>query len=274
MNEFSVTPLGTVSPYPKGNCNCPGFLVRSGDKKILLDCGNGVSRLLKFPDVFRDLIIIISHLHDAHYADLGCIANAKYRYHELGEFDDGEKTKVFFPLYEAFTYVKMSVNTYGLQYMGYNEIAWGNEDKGPLTYAALEHGDMKLSFFETYHDPLRKRIIDTSYLKTYSIKIESNGKTLVYTSDTEYDDNFIKFCRGADLLISEASFLKGQNRTPGHMYAWEAGMLAREAKVKKLMLTHFWPELPKELYVNEAKEYFENTVAAEEGKKLVLKRKV
>ena len=27
MNELIVTPLGTVSPYSKGNKNCPGFLI-------------------------------------------------------------------------------------------------------------------------------------------------------------------------------------------------------------------------------------------------------
>ena len=27
MDEIVVTPLGTVSPYPKDNKNCPGFLI-------------------------------------------------------------------------------------------------------------------------------------------------------------------------------------------------------------------------------------------------------
>ena len=49
-------------------------------------------------------------------------------------------------------------------------------------------------------------------------------------------------------------------------------MIARDANVDQLVLTHFWPELDKELYVNEAKEIFSNTIAAEEGKKLVLRR--
>ena len=75
-----------------------------------------------------------------------------------------------------------------------------------------------------------------------------------------------------DLLISESTFLKGQSCTNGHMYAYQAGILAKEAGVKQLMLTHFWPEINKEEYVNEAREYFENVIAANEGEKLVLRK--
>ena len=57
-----------------------------------------------------------------------------------------------------------------------------------------------------------------------------------------------------------------------HLYAGEAGMIARDAHVKNLLLTHFWPHLAKELYVLEAKNYFENTSYAEEGKKLIIRR--
>ena len=27
MNEIIITPLGTVSPYPKKGMNCPGYLI-------------------------------------------------------------------------------------------------------------------------------------------------------------------------------------------------------------------------------------------------------
>ena len=37
ISKITITPLGTVSPYPKGDMNCPGFLVEYNDKKILLN---------------------------------------------------------------------------------------------------------------------------------------------------------------------------------------------------------------------------------------------
>ena len=63
MSEIVITPLGTISPYTKGNMNCPGFLVEYNNKKILLDCGNGITRLLNFPEDLKDLSVIITHYH-------------------------------------------------------------------------------------------------------------------------------------------------------------------------------------------------------------------
>lgn len=267
MDEFSVTPLGTVSPYPKGNKNCPGFLVKNDDKKILLDCGNGISRLMNFPKDLKDLIIIISHLHKDHYSDLGAFADALDCYHRLGISND--TIKVFLPEFwsVAFNYnnvIDILASSKYMKLIDYGEQGYVKVSSTSYLHNNLVYGNMKLSFLKNLHG--------TPNIKTYSTKIEVNGMSLVYTADTEYNEQLIEFCKNADLLISEATFLKGQPKTKGHMYAYEAGFLAKEANVKKLMLTHFWPEIPKSEYVNEASIYFENVIAAEEGKKLILRR--
>lgn len=33
MSEITITPLGTISPYTKGNMNCPGVLINYNNKK-------------------------------------------------------------------------------------------------------------------------------------------------------------------------------------------------------------------------------------------------
>ena len=43
----TITPLGTVSTYCYENKNCPSFLVEYNNNKILLDCGNGISKNLE-----------------------------------------------------------------------------------------------------------------------------------------------------------------------------------------------------------------------------------
>ena len=128
---------------------------------------------------------------------------------------------------------------------------------------SIKHGDIKITFCKNPHD-----------LMTYASKIQAGNFTIVYSADTGYENNTItKFSKDADLLICESTFLKGQNRLGNnHLYAYEAGKIAKKANVKKLLLTHFWPELDKDLYANEAKEYFKNTEAAIEGKKLILRR--
>ena len=54
------------------------------------------------------------------------------------------------------------------------------------------------------------------------------------------------------------------------MTAYDAGVLAKKSNSKQLLLTHFWPEEDKKLYLEEAKQIFKNVVVAEEGKMLVL----
>ena len=97
-------------------------------------------------------------------------------------------------------------------------------------------------------------------------------KTFVYSGDTGYKENLLSgFAKDADILLCESTFLRGQTRLhDNHLYAYEAATIAKDANVKKLILTHFFPEIEKEEYVNEAKEIFENTTAAEEGKILKL----
>ena len=92
---FSVTPLGTVSTYCNDVSNCSGFLVRYGNRKILLDCGNGISRYLSMPDDLEDLTIIISHLHSDHYGELLSLAQTSYVFHKLGLLKN--RIKVYLP---------------------------------------------------------------------------------------------------------------------------------------------------------------------------------
>ena len=280
MDEIVVTPLGTVSPYPKDNKNCPGFLIEYNNYKILLDSGEGVSRLLNLPSDLDNLIIIISHLHKDHYSGLSGIAYASYVYKNLGYIND--KIKVYIPGGD----LPKNSNSY------YYDDGWGNQirveekledfeylmnygDENHLEFIVyknsqnynkidtINHGNMKITFCKNPHN-----------LNTYSTKIEAGNFKIVYSADTGYEDNTLtNFSKDADLLICESTFLKGQTRlNNNHLYAHEAGKIAKLANVKKLLLTHFWPEIEKEKYVDEAKVYFENTEASIEGKKLILRR--
>lgn len=57
-----------------------------------------------------------------------------------------------------------------------------------------------------------------------------------------------------------------------HLSAEEAAMIAKKSNVKKLILSHFWPEINKLSYFNEAKNIFKNVEVASENKEYILKR--
>ena len=89
------------------------------------------------------------------------------------------------------------------------------------------------------------------------------GKKIVYSGDTGYCEELIKFAEDADLLIHEATFGRDKEREAAdylHSTAEEAAKIAKSAGVKKLALVHISPRYknPKVLE-EEAKEIFKNT---------------
>jgi ribonuclease BN (tRNA processing enzyme) len=68
------------------------------------------------------------------------------------------------------------------------------------------------------------------------------GSVVVYGADGGFSDDLLKLSDSADLLILESSYRK-DNPIDGHLTTYQAGEIAREAKAKRLMLTHFYPEV-------------------------------
>ena len=97
MSEIKITPLGTVSPYPKNNRNNPGFLIEYKDNKILLDCGNGITRLLDFPSCLKNLHVFITHYHLDHSSAIGALQYGSYCYHNQNMLD--KPIKIYLPSY-------------------------------------------------------------------------------------------------------------------------------------------------------------------------------
>jgi ribonuclease Z len=89
----------------------------------------------------------------------------------------------------------------------------------------LEHGE--LNFFSS---PARHVV------PTIGLRIEvGNGKqTVVYSSDTEPCESIVRLAQGADVLIHEAG-----GEMVGHSSARQAGSVAQEANVGRLMLIHY-----------------------------------
>ena len=242
--------LGSVSPYVKDKENCPGYLIKKNNTNLLLDCGSGVTREMRLPYDLNNLTIIISHLHRDHYADLLILGYATFVYHKLGMLN--EKVKVYIPDEESLdnTYLKNMEEHY-FDFISYNE------------KSKLKIDNLEVSFNKNPHPVL-----------TYSIKVNDDEHTVVYSSDTGYKNNSLEnFANNADLLICETTFLTTQKgKEDNHLTTKEAGKIANKAKVKKLLITHTWPELDKKLYLKETRKIFKKTIAPSTGKVLKIGR--
>jgi ribonuclease Z len=86
--------------------------------------------------------------------------------------------------------------------------------------------------------------------------------------DTRACDAAIALAEGVDLLLCEATFLEGESFKAadyGHLTAREAGVIAREAGARLLVLTHFSSRYPTpDGHLREAREVFPDVVVAED----------
>lgn len=78
----------------------------------------------------------------------------------------------------------------------------------------------------------------------FGYKLSLEGKTVTYCTDTGICDNFVKLASNTDVLISECTLLPGQrNDSWPHINPEDAAHAAKKAKARRLLLTHFHPEL-------------------------------
>lgn len=224
------------------------------NKNILLDCGFGVCKKLKFPNDYKNLNIFISHFHKDHYIDIYAIAYASYVYNKLGILK--EKIKVYIPKTndnnsEYLDYLLLTqLKEHYFEFIEYNE------------NSIFKIDDIEINFIKNYHS-----------INTYSIKIKHVNKSFVYSSDLGFNtkNNLIQFAKNANILLIESSFVKSDNqKSDFHLHAFEAAIIAKESNVKKLLLTHFWPTHNKKIYLIESKKIFKNTYVAKENSRVIL----
>src|SRR5699024_6110395 len=109
-------------------------------------------------------------------------------------------------------------------------------------------------------------------VKTYGLRFETENNVVVFSGDTAPTPNIVKLARDADVLVQDACLAKTgiyrntkdpelqevwDNLQKEHCSPQQAGEIAQEAGVKKLVMTHFLPNIIPEEVWNEANEVFD-----------------
>ncbi|MGN8644773.1 MBL fold metallo-hydrolase [Gracilibacillus sp. HCP3S3_G5_1] len=208
---MKIIPLGIWGGYPKANSATSSFLIEEDGFHLLLDCGSGVlASLQNYLSIQQLDAVIITHYHHDHIADVGALHYAKLIQNQLAEHpktldiyahDQDEQ-------FRSLTY-KEHTRAYNLTEMS---------QIGPFTIKTTK----------TDHP-----------VYCLAVRLEAKGKGVVFTADTAWEESLVPFAKNADLLVSEANlYQEYEGKIPGHMSGREAGMLAEQAKVKQLTLTH------------------------------------
>lgn len=294
---MKVTILGNNSALPAHGRFPTSQLVEIKSTSLLVDCGEGAQMRMQQFGIRSSRIdyIFISHIHGDHYLGLvGFISSLSL----MGR----EKTLNIFCPAQIETYIKMQIQWdlgFEIIYHFLNQEGSGilvDHKDFEVKYFPVKHSIPTYGFL--FIEKKRARVLLPDKLREYEIPIYfykrltegqnyvstqgrevlnewvtlpgPKAKSYAYCADTVFTDSFISNILDVDLLYHEATYLaidaaKASLRM--HATAMQAGMIARQANARKLIIGHFSSKYKQlDNFLEEAKTEFPNTELALEGK--------
>lgn len=299
---FELLVLGTSSASPTATRNPSAQLLNISERFFLIDCGEATQiQLRKFKAKFQGIDhIMISHLHGDHFFGLPGLLSSM---HLLGR---KQSLTIYAPaglkeLVENINRVSESTLSYPINWINTNDAGLNlifEDQKVEVFSFPLKHRIYCTGFLfkektlprkiDKYRlEKLNISLADILRLKNGEDVINLNGqlikneeatidpdapRSFAYCSDTIFDTSVVGFIKNSDLLYHESTFLEDnleRAKKTFHTTATQAAHIAKQARVKQLLLGHFSGRYPNvEPFLQEARAVFENCVIAEEGKKI------
>ena len=230
--------LGCYGPYPDAGGATSGYLIEHEGKCLLMDCGAGVlGKLMEKCDPASLQCVLLSHLHFDHASDLLVL-----RYY-LEKW--GKKLTLYVPPQDQ-SHLLQLLQTPAFAVLPYPE--------------ELQVMGLTVTTLPVRH-PVPCR----------AIRLTDGDKTLVFTGDSNLCPALAGFAKDADVLLADGAFLETEwSEKAPHMSAYHCGLLAAEANVKKLYVTHLSSSHAAEEFETDARRAFENARAVRPGQVIAL----
>lgn len=225
-NDIKVSVLGSGSCVPLFS-RFPASYVLNINNSVgywLLDLGGGaLQRLSQTAYSYKDVeYIFISHTHPDHFGSL-------------------------LPLFQALNYTPGYIRNKELNILGSSDV------KKYIDHSLEYTPKMKPKFPIKYWELTDNQHISINNYQllplqlahsaeVYGIRLSIGDYSIAYGADSGPCEQLISLVKDVDLAILECSFGKLM-KTSTHLTTSTAGEVARKGKVKKLLLSHFYPEL-------------------------------
>jgi ribonuclease BN (tRNA processing enzyme) len=272
-NAMRLILLGTAGgPTPKKNRAAPAQVILINEEAYIIDCGNGVAQQLVKAGIKLSAIrhVFLTHHHSDHNADYGnlmLLAWAADLNHRIDTYGP--------PPLKRMTQQFLALNEYDIQTRIRDE---GRRPLKQLIYThefqhdgvVMQDEHVKVSVARVVHPPVTP---------AFAYRFEHQGKVIVISGDTSYSENLVRLARGADVLVHEIMHTPSLDRLlatepnatrlkehllASHSTAQQVGRVATEAKVKKLVLSHFvpggYPYLEDSVWLDAVRPYFDGEI--------------
>lgn len=232
--------LGSGTCVPSLSRSAPGYFLAAGDKQLLVDIGSTVPlQLVKAGgNCFEIDAVFVTHTHPDHISGLSPFLHALT--------STPGKTRVK----ELYLIGPPVIKEY------YNRCICSIQ--GPPKTFPVTVVEMKKAFELGPFHILGTKTVHTA--NSMAFRFFRNNRSVVFTGDCDFDRRLVSFSRTADLLVIDCSFPNNM-KTKGHLTPKECALIAKEAGVKKMLLTHIYPSpAPENLRLEECREIFAGEV--------------
>jgi len=289
--------LGTAGSVPTPKRALPAIAIQRKDELILFDCGEGVQRQMIQAKVgfHRKTKVFITHMHGDHVLGLPGL------FQTMALLDRKRKLEVYGPVgIRAFVEAMRETVQFALTFpIEITEIenagAVCSEKEYEVHAVPVDHVVPSLTYALTEkprpgkfnpkwakslgipEGPLWSRLQHGSRVKLPDGRVVKPqevvgtprpGRKIVYSGDTRPTRELVRLAENADLLIHDATFddqLKDRAVEDGHSTPSQAAETAKEANVKRLILTHISARYEKtSLLRRQARKVFPRTEVAED----------
>jgi ribonuclease Z len=294
---LTVTLLGTSAAVPSVDRNVSALAVQREGETILFDCGEGTQRqMMRYGVSFAFQEIFFTHYHADHLLGVTGLLRT------LGLQDRSAPVRLYGPrgaqrILTAAVELGIERNRFEVnivevaagQTLGrgdYAIVVFETDHRADTVgYALVEHPRLgrfnpdrarelgipegplwgRIHKGETIELPDGRRIAPAELVGE-----PRRGRKFVYTGDTRPCASVVQAALEADLLVHEATFGEEERARAvetGHSTAAQAAEVARQAGVRRLVLTHLSPRYTRDApeLLAEAKAVFPETVVARDG---------
>ena len=269
MTVLRVTFLGTSAAAPTVRRGLSAIAIRAHGDRLLVDCGEGTQRqMLRFGTGLRVDRVLFTHFHADHY--LGIVGLLR----TLAMHRADSPLALHGPAPQLHTLLERAVYL-GFERMpfpvAFEEAADGTTiDRGDFALRAIGVSHRTPALGWVIEEPDRPGSFDTARAMALGVPVgplfgelqrgrevatpsgarvrpsdvlgpSRPGRKVVFSGDTRPCDAVIAAAASADLLVHEATFAEADRERAletSHSTALEAGRVAAEAGVARLILTH------------------------------------
>ncbi|KPM56014.1 hypothetical protein ACG83_12575 [Frankia sp. R43] len=244
---MDLTIVGNRAGMPADGAASSGYLVRTEQSNILMDCGPGIAVMLtRYIHASQLDAVVISHMHLDHCYDVLPIGkqamlpvgktwlvdtDGKGDFH--GD-DTDRRIKLLVPRGARATLDQLA-ELFPVRTIPHLNRAFD------LAYEVIEYergqsyelADVTITMVPMVHSS-----------PDCGIRIDGASGSLGFTGDTAYNDNLVTLAKDVDIFLAEASLQEPDHTRHGHLAGVEVGRVAARAGARELVLTHFTAPQP------------------------------